>query len=159
MNQERKVFPISQATESEFGQVALGAAAMGGGVLELGPSLMYEVPSRPPIPLTWETALPTRTEKQGDREIGFLRPPETDTHYRATLTTQEQEGGWHSIVPRGRERPSMAQWCQNEAWRWGSTSASTGLEAGSVGQSGRMAKMPRRHPRRPWAQLLPGKGP
>lgn len=65
MNQERKVFPISQATESEFGQVALGAAAMVGGVLELGPSLMDEVPSRPPIPLTWETALPTWTENKG----------------------------------------------------------------------------------------------
>lgn len=105
MNQERKVFPYFPSRRvTEFGQVALGAAAMGGGALELGPSLMFEVPSRPPLPLTWGMALPTQTEKQGDREIGFLRPPETDTHYRATLATQEQEGGWHSIVPRGREQ-------------------------------------------------------
>lgn len=77
---------------------------MGGGALELGPSLMYKVPSRPPILLTWGMAPPTRMEKQGDREIGFLRPPETDIRCRATLTTQEQEDAWHSIVPRGREQ-------------------------------------------------------
>lgn len=53
----------------------------------------------------------------------------------------------------------MAQWCQNEAWRWVSMSASTGIEAGTVGQSGRMAKIPKRHPRKPLAHLLPGKGP
>lgn len=87
-----------------------------------------------------EGFFPPRCREKGNGEIGFLSLPEIDPHYRVTLTTQEQERGWDSTAPRGGSRPSMAQWCWNEAWMWGRMRASMGLELAKVGQRGRGAE-------------------